>query len=157
MSEREKALDAALRFCLPHAERIAATPKGLTMNAAAHRAALNAWVEKTEGSPPSPAPALAAGEHTPGPWHANESTGEISFADGDVQPGIAQVRCDNTSDGQFIADCRLIAAAPDMLAFIQRVAATKPVLASEADLLKGWLAMIAEAKAVVARATGREG
>lgn len=74
---------------------------------------------------------------------------------------------ENTEDGLGVCEigertpenlerARLIAAAPDMLAFCRRVAATKPMLATEAELLKGWLAMIAEAKAAIARATGRE-
>ena len=52
--------------------------------------------------------------HTPGPWAFDDSTGEVCRADL-IEPLIATVSWDNTGNDQFIADCRLIAAAPEML------------------------------------------
>jgi len=48
---------------------------------------------------------------------------------------------------------RLNDAAPDLLAFIEKAAATKAIFASEADLLQGWVTMIGEARAAIAKAT----
>lgn len=53
-------------------------------------------------------------KHTPGPWACED--GEVFYADGDVQPLIATVHCDNAqTHGQYLGDCYLIAAAPEML------------------------------------------
>ncbi len=61
-------------------------------------------------------------KHTPGPW-AYCDDGEIYHADEDgVLPRIATIDMDNVSPEQAEADCRLIAAAPDMLAALKVVA-----------------------------------
>lgn len=112
-------------------------------------------------------------KHTPGPWRIRKGGNIGNMIEGqsglkahpfdDGWRGVALFQCCCASplateqEANAIANARLIAAAPDMLGFCQRVAATKPVMATEAELLKRWLAMITEAKAVIARATSGEG
>ena len=59
------------------------------------------------------------------------------------QAGIAEIISDTTASPDLLA-----------LAFVERVAATKVMAAKDDDLLKGWIAMICEARAVIAKATG---
>lgn len=86
--------------------------------------------------------AIAA--HTPGPWAIHpDSPFEVMMDDGDVCPLVATVAADNaTSLVQAMADARLIAAAPDLLA------ACKDMMEGRGD----WGARIAEA---IAKAEGR--
>lgn len=60
-------------------------------------------------------------KHTPGPWAYEPTNGAIYFADGDVEPIIAGINQDNTSEEQADADGRLIAAAPDLVAAGSRI------------------------------------
>lgn len=91
--------------------------------------------------------------HTPGPWGYNTENGEIFYDDGDVLPRIADVDLSNlcdTSEAQGHADGHLIAAAPDMLAALQRAAYffDTPVVKSEENAIRG------EVLAAIAKATG---
>jgi hypothetical protein len=52
--------------------------------------------------------------HTPGPWGYEPTSGAIYYADGDVEPVIAGINQDGTSEEQADADGRLIAASPTM-------------------------------------------
>ncbi len=95
---------------------------------------------------------------TPGPWHRNikPATRYPTIWSGRNTHVAYVVTGGGLTPEAVEANIRLIAAAPDMLAFIERVAATKPVLANEAELLKGWLAMIAEARGIAAKAQGEQ-
>lgn len=53
-------------------------------------------------------------EFTPGPWGFHAESGRVFRADGDVEPTIAWVEQENTSDERAAADGALIAAAPDL-------------------------------------------
>ena len=54
--------------------------------------------------------------HTPGPWIVcQERPWEILADDGDVFPIIATVETEGVSEAQYLADARLIAAAPKLL------------------------------------------
>lgn len=52
---------------------------------------------------------------TPCPWAYEPTSGAIYFADGDVEPVIAGINQDNTSEEQADADGVLLAAAPALL------------------------------------------
>lgn len=59
-------------------------------------------------------------KHTPRPWAFSEESGEVYYADKDVQPLIAIVSCENCqTHKQYLADGKLIAAAPELLAALQ--------------------------------------
>ena len=93
-----------------------------------------------------------AASHTPGPWttHA-DAPFEVVMDDGDVNPLIATVNaCSASVDRpQALADARLIAAAPDLLAALE-------ALTAWAERMGGWDASCwRDAEAAIARATGR--
>lgn len=68
-------------------------------------------------------------QHTPGPWGFDPTVGSIYHDDGDVRPLVASVMTDCVSDEQAEADCRLIAAAPDMLAALKAMQADETIRA----------------------------
>ena len=52
-------------------------------------------------------------KHTPGPWNYIDSTqGEIHDSDGDL---VLQIKPQNRGQDEAEANCRLVAAAPDLL------------------------------------------
>lgn len=53
-------------------------------------------------------------KRTPGPWAYERTSGAIYYADGDVEPVIAGINQDGTSEKQADADGYLIAASPDL-------------------------------------------
>ena len=57
--------------------------------------------------------------HTPAPWAYEPSSGAIYYADNDVEPVIAGINQDNTSEEQADEDGYLLAAAPEMLAALK--------------------------------------
>lgn len=83
---------------------------------------------RADGDPNSPAvtASVGAGKHTPGPWRLHKMRRTI-VASGPVGPSHTGV-CDCASlynapdDATAAANARLIAAAPDMLEALQRIA-----------------------------------
>lgn len=59
---------------------------------------------------------MTTAAHTPGPWAYEPTSGAIYFADGDVEPVIADINQDSVSIEQADADGILMAAAPDLFA-----------------------------------------
>ena len=99
---------------------------------------------------------MAQTAHTPGPWKYEPTSGEICYADGDVEPLIATVELDGTSGAQGRADGALISAAPDLLVaarwmqeFIEAVNENR-VTQDQRDL---YSSMMATATAAIAKAT----
>ena len=60
--------------------------------------------------------------HTPGPWHLNPR-GWVVQSTGDI---VTRLECSNNKD----ADARLIAAAPELLAALESIAAIVPAIMS---------------------------
>ena len=61
-------------------------------------------------------------EHTPGPWHRNIKPAArypIVFAGRNTH--VAQIKTQGLSEAEQEANCNLIAAAPDMLAALEKV------------------------------------
>lgn len=91
---------------------------------------------------------MSAAKHTPGPWAYDQAGGEVYYADGDVEPVIAGIEQDGTSEEQADADGRLIAAAPDLLDACERAEwwlSTHPEGSAMRDVLR----------AAIAKAEGR--
>jgi len=98
-------------------------------------------------------------QHTPGPWQVHKTnasrfgirSGQDSLADVWAMIG-SPVLMDRAHEGE--ANARLIAAAPDLLAALQLIAAHEPVwgISPQLDvLINTW---IADARAAIARAIG---
>lgn len=94
-------------------------------------------------------------QHTPGPWtiEAPSKGSIVPIIHGADYSEVASVFADEGED-QRNANARLIAAAPELLAFAERVTATKVLAADNDALLKGWMDMIAAARAAIAKARG---
>lgn len=96
-------------------------------------------------------------KHTPGPWKFRPENGEVYFDDSDgddVQPGIATIHEDNVDPHQYIADCRLIAAAPDML---EALKLAETILISAVHPFSRWPGDgIDQIRATIAKAEGRD-
>lgn len=97
-------------------------------------------------------------KHTPGPWKHGKTLGVINGADGSLV-ATTGYRVTAVPDGQECEDdanARLIAAAPEMLealkAFIER--GTK--LAGFPASYDPWVGEIVAARAIIARAEGKE-
>jgi hypothetical protein len=94
-------------------------------------------------------------KHTPGPWHIEEITPSdfhdcyiLGAPNGVYDDIIATVQC--TDLPQCMADARLIAAAPDLLAALQDI-----VQASDANNGDSLMNAIQAAEAAIAKATGQ--
>ena len=96
--------------------------------------------------------------HTPGPWRwwtscsFNRLSSDATGKDGDVLRGVKY------SDGVCgvegcEADMRLIAAAPNLLAFAQAVVELSNLVSAD-DLLDGLPVLAEQARAAIAKATG---
>ena len=91
-------------------------------------------------------------QHTPAPWsvevdHSSNAPEFIrTYVDGEMYD-LASVLCDET--GNATANARLIAAAPDLLAALQNVAACFD--ANDPDSMAN---AMADARAAIAKATG---
>ncbi len=59
-------------------------------------------------------------KHTPGPWHIGMKPGPMIYGSDSSQ--VADLRADLLDKGERAANARLIAAAPDLLALLQRMA-----------------------------------
>ena len=71
-------------------------------------------------------------QHTPGPWGYDEEVGEIFRDDGDAMPRVATVDLDNVgSFEQGLADGKLIAAGPELLAALKAIR-------GEVELMSGY-------------------
>ena len=116
-------------------------------------------------------------KHTPGPWRANGHT--VYTADAvehwlgnrdpkprevcrcvdneadDITPGFAAGEDDNAPDFEdATANARLIAAAPDLLAALQRILELRAYISLEAYKAETWNAA-EQARAAIAKAQGR--
>lgn len=92
---------------------------------------------------------MTTSKHTPGPWAYDPAELRIYYADGDVEPTVAYVEYDNSSEAQAEADARLIAAAPELLAALKDAIALMGPLEDVAHIRRKqvWLAAIAKAEA----------
>ena len=89
---------------------------------------------------------MASSKHTPAPWAYEETSGAIYYADGDVEPIIAGINQDNTSQTQADADGRLIAEAPAMLAALRAcLPLWRHATSAEAEVRARVIAVIAKA------------
>ncbi len=89
--------------------------------------------------------------HTPGPWRIIDGT-EVRGADGTIVCNTADYRVPApAAEAVAVPDAALIAAAPDLLAALQRIirAADRMPIDSPLD------GIIDEARAAIARATGQ--
>jgi hypothetical protein len=89
--------------------------------------------------------------HTPGPWRIIDGT-EVRGADGTIVCNTADYRVPAPAAEEVaVPDAALIAAAPDLLAALQRIvrAADRMPIDSPLD------GIIDEARAAIARATGQ--
>lgn len=59
-------------------------------------------------------------KHTPGPWHIGMKPGPMIYGSDSSQ--VADLRADLLDRGERAANAQLIAAAPDLLALLQRMA-----------------------------------
>lgn len=89
---------------------------------------------------------ISKAAHTAGPWHANGSSQIISFD----HKYIASALSINFSHGEVLANARLIAAAPELLAALETIAKIGrddfgPAAASRMDEI---------ARAAISKATG---
>lgn len=82
-------------------------------------------------------------QHTPGPWVVD---GPAFAANPNIGLWSVEGRT-NVCTHCTLSDARLIAAAPEMLSIVQRVAAKNPIYAKTAEAK----ALIAEAQAALAR------
>jgi hypothetical protein len=104
-------------------------------------------------------PVSPAGQHTPGPWYVSEgshwlyvvSEGAQRDEYGDL-PVICGTRWTGTVTEQERADARLIAAAPELLASLDRMLAWIDTLPNVNEMARP---AIDAARAAVARAKGR--
>lgn len=99
---------------------------------------------------------MSATQHTPGPWKAQRlSPAAKTWRLLDSQSQIALFSFENLPKVQDESNARLIAAAPDMLAFAERVASWQ----GNEEGMSGcvWSELIRQASEVIARATGAEG
>jgi hypothetical protein len=97
-------------------------------------------------------------QHTPGPWTIDtngtdeERGGPIAIRDADGRFGIASIwhqSGGSHDESQNEPNARLIAAAPDLLAVVQQIANWP------GDAFRVGDALIAEARAAIAKAEGR--
>lgn len=156
---RERALEAALRICLEAAETMSLHPSAQSrMEARRSRDRIQNTAGAALALPPSPEPQpspVAAGEHTPGPWHIKQAeSGHTAIYPENSRERVADIYCPLDVDGHHAANARLIAAAPDMLAALQQVAAQPDNTSGDRGPIK-YARHIA--KCAIARATGREG
>lgn len=91
-------------------------------------------------------------QHTPGPWKYDWIEKSIFYDDNDVQPRIAIMDGDNTSEDQNAADARLIAAAPDLLAALKAIVGC---LGPEGYLSACGKSITDQARAAIAKAEGK--
>lgn len=164
MTNRERALEAALRAMTSSGQGY--VKHGLDI----HTPGAGCPVCAALALPPSPQPSpVAEGDHTPGPWHINYHGGQTTDAyvwgpDGTKRGCIASVNLCGLDRDDFTArsgNARLIAAAPDMLAALQKAdealqAAEQHVLCASGQELKEVTRGRARIRAAIARATGRE-
>jgi len=85
-------------------------------------------------------------QHTPGPWFANDSL--QLFAETGQHIASLDSSTEGFEGGTLYANARLIAASPDLLAALERIAAGDPMHNSFNALA------ISEARAAIAKATG---
>jgi hypothetical protein len=95
--------------------------------------------------------------HTPGPWHVNGDYGNkdqhpnltIESDFGQITKVLSE-NCD--VDEQVIADAKLIAAAPELLAILEKVAyECEDTFFDVEDMAPEWVRIHAEIKAVLAK------
>lgn len=101
---------------------------------------------------------------TPGPWELNpcedDNGHECLAITSDNRPGyVAGIHCADgvvlSLNGTDLANARLIAAAPELAEFVQRVGQRRPEGYSSAAALQVWAASIqSEARAILARLNG---
>jgi hypothetical protein len=97
--------------------------------------------------------------HTPGPWRAEAcDSDEFWFSNGyfAVRAGnrtVAPVGIDNDNMSESAANARLIAAAPDLLAFAQAFVELDR-LVSRDDIASGINILLEQARAAIAKAEG---
>lgn len=116
-----------------------------------------------------PAAAKPTGTHTPGPWVM--TVGEYAYVKGEVAKGVRKfiLQRDHKQDkaeesARILADCRLIAAAPCLLAALQEsIEDSEEVLNTRIATLgenfrpwrlKAMREQIAKGRAAIAKATG---
>jgi len=159
---REKALEAALRACLPHAERIAATtPTTPTRSQRQHEAAAAARQARAAlalppDQPAAPAP-VAAGEWLRNGDVVQSRALEIVACRGSYAP---EVKDGSHGATDWEKSARLIAAAPDMLAALQGLVAWDKAQYGDEGANVDWSGFddaMSIVRAAIARATGREG
>jgi hypothetical protein len=91
-------------------------------------------------------------QHTPGPWHVGTRTGQ-RYVYGPLGEEVAGPSVFTSGHEETRANARLIASAPDLLAFAERVAALGRL--SHANMKpEDYAEMIDHARAAIARATG---
>ena len=86
-------------------------------------------------------------QHTPGPWVTGPASWERN---GDVRYTLVGIKEANWPD------CRLIAAAPDLLEALRHFAALDPDHPPAGILPTAWSAALEAARAAIAKATGEE-
>lgn len=110
---------------------------------------------------------MSESKHTPGPWKASMLGGGKQSHPNDYS---IRVDCPDSSDGKFkiatvigkpdgagSANARLIAAAPELLAFVQSIVNTVFIVPDEPRLLnwkEAYKARAAEAAILIAKAEG---
>lgn len=95
---------------------------------------------------------MSAPQHTPGPWFVSDK-GVMSIVASEDSPTICEITClyDRVDDtAEVLANACLIAAAPDLFAFVECAAKQNPIFAKGVEK-----EIIREALALVAKATGQ--
>ena len=98
---------------------------------------------------------MSAAQHTPGPWKVETRTqrGEFVQTSHITTPDGSHLA--NVGPCNIDANARLIASAPDMLAFAKRVASWQGNEGGMSGCV--WSELIRQASEAIARATGTEG
>ena len=91
---------------------------------------------------------MSTGKHTPGPWLAVSNRSNTAFSCIAYPDGYTLATCNNVSVGDWEANARLIAAAPELLEVLKAF----PGFIDDATIGDDW---IERAWAAIAKAEGR--